>query len=182
MAWPSATAGGPVGKVRGPWIVLLLYLVTFGIYGLFYWWTISKEIDAHAGRSHAHPPIKWGLLLMVIGFVLYAVAFFVVLGGAAAAGDEGGFLAAAGAGLLVLLLGVGVLITATVFLLVGQWRIWSTIRDREVAAGAAKPLSPGLQLFFILMPYVNIVTAWIAMYKTQNHLNAIWKGRPGQPD
>jgi len=42
-------ADGPVGKVRGPWIVILLSLVTIGIYSLFWQYATFKEMKDRSG-------------------------------------------------------------------------------------------------------------------------------------
>lgn len=178
---PPAAApapGRPVGKVRSPGLVLLLTLVTLGIYSWFWWWSISKETDAHLQRRHAHPLVRLGIFLGLGALVLYVLGFVLFAGGiaAAASGSTSGFAAAGIGGLLVLFLAAAVALGAGICLLVGAWRIWSVLRDREKALGAAKPLSPGWQLAFYLIPYVNIVTCWVAMYRTQSHLNAMWQG------
>lgn len=43
----------PVGKVRPFWLIVVLSVVTFGLYGLAYWWMAFREVDEHAGRRHA---------------------------------------------------------------------------------------------------------------------------------
>jgi hypothetical protein len=40
-----------VGKVRGPVVVILLSLITLGIYSLYWQYACFKEIKAHAGEG-----------------------------------------------------------------------------------------------------------------------------------
>ncbi|HVC69465.1 MAG TPA: DUF4234 domain-containing protein [Acidimicrobiales bacterium] len=44
-------AGGPVGKIRGPWIVILLSLITLGIYSLYWQYATFKEMKDHSGTG-----------------------------------------------------------------------------------------------------------------------------------
>ncbi len=62
----SATSG-PVGTLRNPWIVILLSIVTFGIYGLVWVFKSHDEIKRHSGEGVG----GWvGLIIyLVIGFV-----------------------------------------------------------------------------------------------------------------
>jgi drug/metabolite transporter superfamily protein YnfA len=54
-AAPTATGPGPVGTVRSPLIVLLLTIVTFGIYGLIWIYGVFKELKAHTGEGLGGP-------------------------------------------------------------------------------------------------------------------------------
>jgi hypothetical protein len=42
---------GPVGKVRSTWAVIGLSLITFGIYGLYYYFATHEEIKQHSGQG-----------------------------------------------------------------------------------------------------------------------------------
>lgn len=42
---------GPVGKERGTGVAILLFIVTFGIYGLFWWYATHKEMQQHSGTG-----------------------------------------------------------------------------------------------------------------------------------
>jgi hypothetical protein len=53
-AAPSATAGsstGPLGEVRSTGIAILLYIVTFGIYGYYWTYKSHEEIKQHTGEG-----------------------------------------------------------------------------------------------------------------------------------
>jgi hypothetical protein len=43
--------GGAVGKIRGTGICILLYIVTLGIYGWFWYYNVHKEMKDHSGRG-----------------------------------------------------------------------------------------------------------------------------------
>ncbi len=42
---------GPVGKVRSTWAVIGLSLITFGIYGLYYYFATYEEMKQHSGQG-----------------------------------------------------------------------------------------------------------------------------------
>lgn len=42
---------GPVGKIRGTWAVIGLSLITFGIYGLYYYFATHEEMKQHSGEG-----------------------------------------------------------------------------------------------------------------------------------
>ncbi|HSS67777.1 MAG TPA: DUF4234 domain-containing protein [Nocardioidaceae bacterium] len=56
-AYPPAPPGvgygatGQLGKVRGTGICILLYIVTLGIYGWFWYYNVHKEMKDHSGRG-----------------------------------------------------------------------------------------------------------------------------------
>jgi hypothetical protein len=66
-------------------------------------------------------------------------------------------------------------IAGGILMLIGQWRVWTAIQEDEMRRGLPKPLSPGVMLAFMLIPYVNLVTMWIAYYRTQKSLNGMWE-------
>lgn len=183
---------GPAGVTMEPWLVLVLTLVTFGVYGFFYWWRVSKEVDAYRGTpGHANQPIKTAIIVGSVVMVLMVVLFALFLGALVDAGLSQDFQGEptpeqveailggmAGAFAIIPLIAIGALV-AFVFWLVGQWRVWSAIEADERRRGHPSPLSPGLQLVFVLVPYINIVTTWIALWRTQDRLNQMWAGRVG---
>jgi hypothetical protein len=63
---PGAGYGGtgPVGKVRSTGISILLYFVTFGIYGWFWYYGVHKEMKDHTGRG-----LGGGIALILAIFV-----------------------------------------------------------------------------------------------------------------
>src|SRR5829696_1868423 len=42
---------GPVGKVRSTGVCMLLYIVTLGIYGLYWWYSVHDEMKRHSGQG-----------------------------------------------------------------------------------------------------------------------------------
>jgi Domain of unknown function (DUF4234) len=42
---------GPIGKVRSPLVVLLLSIVTLGIYGLYYYYKVFQEMKDYSGEG-----------------------------------------------------------------------------------------------------------------------------------
>jgi Domain of unknown function (DUF4234) len=42
---------GPIGKVRSTWAVIGLSIITFGIYGLYYYFAVHSEIKQHSGEG-----------------------------------------------------------------------------------------------------------------------------------
>lgn len=180
----SGPTGRPVGMTVEPWLPIVLTLVTFGIYGFFYWWRVSKETDAYAGTpENAHKMVRIATILGIVGFVGGMILSIAVLSAIfAAVGDADPDPQAISAAQLGALASLGILfpivmigiVTAYVLWIVAMYRVWRTIENAERAAAHPNPLSPGLQLLFVLLPYVNFVTFWIALYKTQDHLNALW--------
>jgi uncharacterized membrane protein YraQ (UPF0718 family) len=65
---PAAPARGPVGKLRSPVTVILLSLVTIGIYGVVYDYKSFKEMKEYSGNG-----IGGGIaivLALLLGFVI----------------------------------------------------------------------------------------------------------------
>ena len=57
-------SAGPVGKVRGTGIAILLALVTFGIYTLVWYYQVHEEMKKHSGQG-----IGGGVALLLAFFV-----------------------------------------------------------------------------------------------------------------
>ena len=55
---------GPIGQVRGTGVSILLFIVTFGIYGWFYWFKVHEEMKRHSGQG-----IGGGVALILALFV-----------------------------------------------------------------------------------------------------------------
>ena len=60
MSMPPPNGFGPAGKVRSPMMVLLLTIITCGIYGLVWNYSVFKELKDHTGEGLGGPV---GLLL-----------------------------------------------------------------------------------------------------------------------
>ena len=182
-AWAPPREGptGPTGRVQSPGLVVLLSIVTVGFYALIFWWRASKEVDAYWNRpNHAHGKVKLGLLLLapviVFSIFIYGTMIADHLGMDTSDGAELGMGGSAAAMMLFMTIGLGLWIAGGILLLIGLWRVWKAIQEDERRRGVASPLSPGLMLVFMIIPYVSFITMWIAHYRTQKSLNGMWTG------
>lgn len=67
-AAPAGVPGlGPVGKVRGTGISILLYFITFGIYGWFWYYGTHEEMKRHTGQGIGGPVAL--ILAIFVGIV-----------------------------------------------------------------------------------------------------------------
>jgi hypothetical protein len=48
---PYGAPMGPIGQIRSTWAVLLLSIITFGIYGLYYYFVTHEEMKRHSGEG-----------------------------------------------------------------------------------------------------------------------------------
>ena len=62
---------GPPGKIRPTGVTILLYLVTCGIYGLFYYYMVHEEMKRHSGQGLG------GGLALIIGILAGPVLPFI---------------------------------------------------------------------------------------------------------
>lgn len=70
---PGMSGKGPVGKIRNPVAVILLPLVTCGIYSIIWVNKISKEINAYYGQELTKPSYPF---LGLLCFPFWYVAFY----------------------------------------------------------------------------------------------------------
>jgi hypothetical protein len=61
VAYPQA---GPIGKVRSTGVCMLLYFVTLGFYGLYWYYATHAEMKRHSGRG-----IGGGVALLLAIFI-----------------------------------------------------------------------------------------------------------------
>lgn len=61
---------GPIGKVRGTGLAMVLFVVTFGIYGLYWWFVTHEEMKQHTGRGIG------GLVALILAFFIAPLAAF----------------------------------------------------------------------------------------------------------
>jgi len=60
-----------VGKVRSTGLAMVLFVVTFGIYGLVWWYLVHDEMKRHSGQGIG------GLVALLLAFFISpAAAFF----------------------------------------------------------------------------------------------------------
>ncbi|MFT4084535.1 MAG: DUF4234 domain-containing protein [Nocardioides sp.] len=62
---------GPVGKVRGSGLCILLFIVTLGIYGLYWYYATSEEMKRHSGVGIGGP------ISLLIAFFIGIVSPFI---------------------------------------------------------------------------------------------------------
>ncbi len=63
-------ASGPVGRVRGTGFGILLFVITFGIYGLYWYFVVHEEMKKHSGEGLG------GGIALVIAVVVGAASPF----------------------------------------------------------------------------------------------------------
>jgi hypothetical protein len=68
MQPPPYGQRGPVGKVRGTGVTILLLIVTLGIYSLFYYYKTFDEMKRHSGEGMGGGIAL--ILALFVGFVL----------------------------------------------------------------------------------------------------------------
>ncbi|MET1058601.1 MAG: DUF4234 domain-containing protein [Nocardioides sp.] len=61
---------GPVGKIRGTGVCVLLLFVTFGIYSLYWYYSTHDEMKRHSGQG-----LGGGLALLLAFFVGFAMPY-----------------------------------------------------------------------------------------------------------
>ncbi len=168
----GSSSTGPPGKEVSPGLVILLGIITFGIYLLFWGWNRTGEIDTYSrGATDTHGPFKIGVGLYLGAAVLWVVAF-IVTGSASDFSNLGPGLALMGLAGLVGLAGA-------IALIVSYWRMWKFIEVQERELGSMNPLSPGLMVALVLIPIVNYIGIFYVLYRTQKGLNTIWAGGGG---
>ena len=52
---------------RNTFVVLILMVITFGIYGIFWMWKTTKELREETGRKDLRPGVDFLLFLMTLG-------------------------------------------------------------------------------------------------------------------
>lgn len=60
---------GPAGKIRQPIVVILLSIVTLGIYGLFWTYRVFEDLKQHTGQGVG------GVLGLILGFLAFVNIF-----------------------------------------------------------------------------------------------------------
>jgi hypothetical protein len=134
---PAAASGRPVGKTVAPWLVILLTVVTLGVYPFFLWWRASREVDAFAdARSHALvlPGVLIGAAAAATSIVLAGMAFGDVFSAIFADPEnvpDGEIIAAQLAGSPIHLVAVGLGLVGAAFLYAGLARMWGAMLREE---------------------------------------------------
>ena len=66
-AYPPATWSGPIGSVRGTGFAMFLFLITFGIYGIYWFYVVHDDMKRHTGNGLGGGIAL--LLYLVVGIV-----------------------------------------------------------------------------------------------------------------
>ncbi len=61
----------PIGKSRNPWVVLILSIVTFGIYNIVWHYSILEELKNWRGQG-------WSGLVFIIFFLIFGIALIAI--------------------------------------------------------------------------------------------------------
>ena len=69
---PSAAGWGPVGKVRNPAFVIVISIITIGIYFLYWTYQVFRELKDHTGDGVGGP------IGLVIGILIGIVNWFLL--------------------------------------------------------------------------------------------------------
>ena len=72
QATTSGTTRGPVGETRSIGLSILWYILTFGIYGIYWVYKTQEEVKRYSGNGIG------GILGLVVYLVIWPVTFFVV--------------------------------------------------------------------------------------------------------
>jgi Domain of unknown function (DUF4234) len=72
QATASETTRGPVGETRSIGLSILWYILTLGIYGIYWVYKTQEEVKRYSGNGIG------GVLGLVIYLVIWPVTFFVV--------------------------------------------------------------------------------------------------------
>ena len=167
-----------VGKTRSPAIVIVLGIVTLGVYLLFWAWSITKETDAFVNQpGHSNKKLKTSYILLIPAFALMVLAVVFLVGTMPKTETEvpsNTFFVAIG----VLFLALPILVVSTVFYYMALWRVWTTLQSDDRGRGEQNPTNPGLLIALALLglfvPYIGVVLSMAMLFLTQQALNRTW--------
>lgn len=183
-----AQGTGRVGEVREPLLVILLAIVTLGLYGLYYWWVVSREVDEHTQRpGHSHNLVRIGTIVSIVSALVLVFAFISFMGSMISSGLVDGDEPTEEEIMALLLGGIGIFVlgglgafVGSILRLIGKWRMWSALEEAERRRMHANPISAGLMLALSILgwfvPFVGWILPLVVMWMTQEHLNQAWRG------
>ena len=67
----TTTINKPIGKIRNPWTVLILSIVTLGIYGIVWHYCIFEELKNWRGQG-------WSGTVFIIFFLIFGIALIAI--------------------------------------------------------------------------------------------------------
>jgi hypothetical protein len=71
-SYPVATGSAQLGLIRSTGMSVFLYLITFGIYGFFWFYAVHNEMKRHTGNGLG------GGMALLIYFLVSPVSFFLL--------------------------------------------------------------------------------------------------------
>lgn len=71
----SPSTAKPIGKIRNPWVVFILSIVTLGIYGIIWYYSIFEELKNWRGQGWSG--VTFLLLLLLFGIATIAAPWLV---------------------------------------------------------------------------------------------------------
>ena len=164
-------SSGPAGKTVEPWVVVLLGIVTFGIYPLVLWWRASREVDAFTG-SRSHPVVRIGVLLSAVALALMAIVIAMTFGTVFAAvmadPESPPDADALSRGMVespLYLAAAVVQVAGAVTIYAGLHKTWSALQAEETRRGRQDPVRP--QLFAgigLASALVGVVSAFASSF------------------
>lgn len=175
------------GKTRSPGIVILLSIVTFGLYLLYWYWASSKEIDAFTLKPRrSHHKIRIAVFSFLAGLAAILVGIIFLVRELGPGGDPRQLSPSVAApSILAILIGAIVLVVGVVFLYVGLWQMWKDIQEDDLRRLVPNPFNPTVMLLLIVLgivlPYIGVVFTLAAIFLTQKGLNGVWAGYPQVP-
>jgi len=58
-------------KKRSPWLVLLFFIITFGIYGIYWIFSTTKELQENTSSKVSIKLLVWGIVLSILGVCFF---------------------------------------------------------------------------------------------------------------
>ncbi len=165
------------GKVRNPFIVVLLSIVTFGIYGIVWQYLVFKEVDTQSNQVHKSGLFIAGIILIFIPFINFvgAILLLVYLLGEInqlrnakqQAGLPPGMGAGAFIGIVILAWIVGMVAFFAIF--AGAGGLASATENPDAAGGA---MIGSMLLGFAVL----LVVSYLPYIILQTQVNNYWQG------
>ncbi len=203
----GSASGAKPGKIRSPGINFLLYVVTFGIYGLVWHWKAGAEMDAFQEDANVGKPLR---LYVILGAVASVILF---IGGLMAfvpyldlvMESEGSdlsdeqmeeFITQVLAALVIIAIGGIIQLVAAILHIIGMDRLWKTTAQAQTRIGRT-PIAAGTMLFFLIFYYCSAIISGIPILgalvavtalvfiiilfvNTQNAMNEVWRAYGAQ--
>ena len=158
---------GAFGRLRGKrvhWAIVLVLSLLFGpIYMMWFYWRAALQMEAVQPETTARRALQAGILVQLAALVggLFAIlvaGMFIGIGPALATP--------------ILPAAIVAFVLGALLLLMGEVRLFRTMRDHADFVGAPSFFVPGQVILAIVFPPAAII-------RTQNRLNWFWSGTLG---